>query len=451
MKGRLKVSEEKYGVLAIRRKISDTQFNTMNSLLENCLIEAEEMGIETMKFIFSYSMRMTDKSNFTYKLLLQCKSLIHKNGLSLKLIMCVPGDDYLTDQNKETAAQQGIGYEVIPHLSLPRREETLLSKASLLIGTFSLKSMERYQLVRFARKYGIPIRNLLFALAKEQELELQQRAKSEYEELKALVDTLISKDIPVQSDREIQESKTLLLAKVNQVLQSICDVTECKESISFLMKENDALPLNNKKGCEKEHTFKKIAEKMGITESGAHSLIISANRRLKKRDAYHQDLLKNNQPVAFPLTRGELKIIVEGLQGLAFELSKKHKCRNVKTHMEDNLPYEAQIVESLIERADQAITIQNKPPVETLLKEKLKILRENDNYSQGQIAEYLNIDRSTYAYYELGRTRPAIPNLLKLAKLYNVSFSFLIGVDDESEGNISKQARVKNTINMRKE
>ena len=30
MKGRLKVSEEKYGVLAIRRKISDTQFNTMN-------------------------------------------------------------------------------------------------------------------------------------------------------------------------------------------------------------------------------------------------------------------------------------------------------------------------------------------------------------------------------------------------------------------------------------
>ena len=94
---------------------------------------------------------------------------------------------------------------------------------------------------------------MLFALAKEQELELQQRAKSEYEELKALVDTLISKDIPVQSDREIQESKTLLLAKVNQVLQSICDVTECKESISFLMKENDALPLNNKKGCEKEH------------------------------------------------------------------------------------------------------------------------------------------------------------------------------------------------------
>ena len=203
-----------------------------------------------------------------------------------------PGDDYLTDQNKETAAQQGIGYEVIPHLYLPRREETLLSKASLLIGTFSLKSMERYQLVRFARKYGTPIRNLLFALAKEQELELQQRAKSEYEELKALVDTLISKDIPVQSDREIQESKTLLLAKVNQVLQSICDVTECKESISFLMKENDALPLNNKKGCEKEHTFKKIAEKMGITESGAHSLIISANRRLKKAGRLSSGLIK---------------------------------------------------------------------------------------------------------------------------------------------------------------
>ncbi len=60
--------------------------------------------------------------------------------------------------------------------------------------------------------------------------------------------------------------------------------------------------------------------------------------------------------------------------------------------MEDNLPYEAQTVESLIARADQAIAIQNKLPVETLLKEKLKILRENHNFTQEQLARYLSLE-----------------------------------------------------------
>ena len=35
---------------------------------------------------------------------------------------------------------------------------------------------------------------------------------------------------------------------------------------------------------------------------------------------------------------------------------------------------------------------------------KLKRLRENFNLTQQQVAEALGIDRSTYAYYELGRT-----------------------------------------------
>ena len=37
-------------------------------------------------------------------------------------------------------------------------------------------------------------------------------------------------------------------------------------------------------------------------------------------------------------------------------------------------------------------------------KKKLKRLRENFNLTQQQVAEALGIDRSTYAYYELGRT-----------------------------------------------
>ena len=119
--------------------------------------------------------------------------------------------------------------------------------------------------------------------------------------------------------------------------------------------------------------------------------------------------------------------------------------------MEDNLPYEAQIVESLIERADQAITIQNKPPVETLLKEKLKILRENHNFTQEQVARCLGLDRSTYACYELGRTIPSITTLQKLAKIYNVSVSFLIGEDEELKVDTRIQKQVMRIMDIEKE
>lgn len=39
--------------------------------------------------------------------------------------------------------------------------------------------------------------------------------------------------------------------------------------------------------------------------------------------------------------------------------------------------------------------------IATSVKQRIRILRENNNYSQREIAEYLGIDRSTYACYEL--------------------------------------------------
>ena len=82
---------------------------------------------------------------------------------------------------------------------------------------------------------------------------------------------------------------------------------------------------------------------------------------------------------------------------------------------------------------------------------RIRELREDNDYTQLEIAAYLNLNRNVYWRYETGEREIPVWAVIKLAKLYNVSFSFLIGVDDESEGNISKQARVKNTINMRKE
>lgn len=61
---------------------------------------------------------------------------------------------------------------------------------------------------------------------------------------------------------------------------------------------------------------------------------------------------------------------------------------------------------------------------------RLRELRIKFGYTQIQIAKMLNIDRSTYAYYETGKTRPDITSLVVLARIYNISLDELL--DDES-------------------
>lgn len=59
--------------------------------------------------------------------------------------------------------------------------------------------------------------------------------------------------------------------------------------------------------------------------------------------------------------------------------------------------------------------------------ENLRELREcTTEFTQSQIAEQLNIDRSTYTNYELGKTEPDIATIQRLAELFNVSCDELI-------------------------
>ena len=63
---------------------------------------------------------------------------------------------------------------------------------------------------------------------------------------------------------------------------------------------------------------------------------------------------------------------------------------------------------------------------------KLRDLREKCGYTQQQIANALNIDRSTYSYYETGKTSPDIPSLLVLASVFSVSIEDLLGQEQQS-------------------
>lgn len=65
--------------------------------------------------------------------------------------------------------------------------------------------------------------------------------------------------------------------------------------------------------------------------------------------------------------------------------------------------------------------------------ENLRRCREACALSQQQVADALNIERSTYTRYENNDTEPALTTLVKLAAIYNVSPMELLPLIDEEE------------------
>lgn len=59
--------------------------------------------------------------------------------------------------------------------------------------------------------------------------------------------------------------------------------------------------------------------------------------------------------------------------------------------------------------------------------EHLRFLRTSrTQLSQAEVAKLLNIDRSTYTNYELGKTEPPLETLKKLAAIFGVSVDRLV-------------------------
>ena len=57
----------------------------------------------------------------------------------------------------------------------------------------------------------------------------------------------------------------------------------------------------------------------------------------------------------------------------------------------------------------------------------LKQHRKARGLTQEQVAQALHIDRTTYAYYELGRSKPSITMAAQLANFYGVTLDALVG------------------------
>ncbi|ATW83097.1 helix-turn-helix transcriptional regulator [Weizmannia coagulans] len=68
--------------------------------------------------------------------------------------------------------------------------------------------------------------------------------------------------------------------------------------------------------------------------------------------------------------------------------------------------------------------------------DRLKRLRDKRNLSQQQLADALNINRSTYARYELGQTQPDFETLEKIASFFDVSIDYLIKGEDTTNNSV---------------
>lgn len=61
---------------------------------------------------------------------------------------------------------------------------------------------------------------------------------------------------------------------------------------------------------------------------------------------------------------------------------------------------------------------------------KLKELRTARNLKQSELAEYLSVDQRTISNWECGTNEPTFEVLKKLAKYFEVSTDYLLGLID---------------------
>ena len=69
---------------------------------------------------------------------------------------------------------------------------------------------------------------------------------------------------------------------------------------------------------------------------------------------------------------------------------------------------------------------------EILKYERIRNLRIDNGLTQKQIAELLHISQNTYSQYEIGVTRYPLDAVVTLARFYNISIDYLVGLTDET-------------------
>ena len=88
--------------------------------------------------------------------------------------------------------------------------------------------------------------------------------------------------------------------------------------------------------------------------------------------------------------------------------------------------------------------------------EKLVMLRKQNNLSQEQLAEQLNVARQTVSKWELGETTPEMDKLIKMSEIFKISLDELMKEETQGEtvndpNNTNSQKLAGMTIKILKE
>lgn len=67
--------------------------------------------------------------------------------------------------------------------------------------------------------------------------------------------------------------------------------------------------------------------------------------------------------------------------------------------------------------------------------ERLRILRKEERYTQNEMAKILGLKPRGYQSYEYGQAYPTVPGLIQIAKFFDVSTDYLLGLTDKREVN----------------
>lgn len=67
-----------------------------------------------------------------------------------------------------------------------------------------------------------------------------------------------------------------------------------------------------------------------------------------------------------------------------------------------------------------------------IIASRLRLAREIAGLTQGQVAKYLGLHRPTVSEIEAGRRKVSAEEMFKIAELYGVSVTWVIGTEDSS-------------------
>ncbi len=96
-------------------------------------------------------------------------------------------------------------------------------------------------------------------------------------------------------------------------------------------------------------SYIKIGQQLGISASAARTHYENGVRRVREKERYNAVQERNNEIADIDITRGELKLILQGLSLLEIKLEGNHRFKD--SDWLGRLPYEHQLVTDLMAKA----------------------------------------------------------------------------------------------------